>query len=717
MSSSSRNLEPGPKPAPALEWFRSVRPVIYGLALIIALTFTLVTELAPATKVDLEAGDVADQDILAPRSISYISQVLTERAREEAAAAVRDVYDQPDMRVARAQVSYTRQVLAFIETVRSDGLAGRGRQRAYLQAVPDLDLTDDTMNSLLSLTAREWESVREDTVSVVDQAMREEVRPDRLQQIQAGIPLLVRLEVPEKQALVITALAQQLIVPNTTRNAQATALARQQALAAVQPVRQSFDINSTIVHQGEQVDEADIEAMEQFGLLHAERDWRDLTSLGVAVTVLVTLLALYIQRFYARFLTSDRHLSLISLILVFFTVAAKLMVPGRAILPFLFPASAAAMLLTSLFDSHLAIGVTIVLAAMVGLIGGNSLELALFVAMGGITAALYLRKSPRISAFFRAGVVVAVVNMAIVLVYRLGNSDLLGILQLLGASFLNGLLSAGITLVGFYVVGTVFQVVTSLQLQELARLDHPLLQELLRQAPGTYHHSLMVSNLAEQAARRIGADSDLVRVGSFYHDVGKVARPYFFTENQTAANAHSRLDPLTSAEIITSHVRDGVELARRYRLPDKIRAFIPEHQGTRVVKSFYHRALQAADDPATVNADDYRYPGPRPQSRETALVLLADSCEAATTAMQTQTGPEIERVVGQVITDIMTEGELDESGLTLGDIHLIKQSFVESLHGRFHTRPKHPGQRTSDQLRARTQVSASDGERAMPSGG
>jgi hypothetical protein len=239
---------------------------------------------------------------------------------------------------------------------------------------------------------------------------------------------------------------------------------------------------------------------------------------------------------------------------------------------------------------------------------------------------------------------------------------------------------------------------TTLQLQELARLDHPLLQELLSQAPGTYHHSLMVANLAEQAARRINVDADLVRVGSFYHDVGKIARPYFFTENQDGSNAHARLDPTTSAQTIANHVRDGLDLARRYGLPERIRAFIPEHQGTRIIKFFYHLALKKAADPSEVNEDDFRYPGPRPQSKETGIVLLADSCEAASTAMQSRSEQEIEELVNQIVNQIALEGELDESGLTMGEIHLIKESFVDTLQGRFHIRPKYPGQRTSDKL-------------------
>jgi putative nucleotidyltransferase with HDIG domain len=687
-----------PEIAPALRWWRLVRLWLIATLVVLALTLTLIFDILPVSQITLEWGDRAPEDILAPRSITYISEVLTERARQEAVANVRDVYDPPDMRVARAQVSKTRQILDFVETVRADSLAGRTRQKTYINAVPELALDDEVLGGLLDLTGSQWELVRQETLTVVDEAMRNQIRQDRLEEARTAIPLLVPLGLPETEAKVVTALAQHLIVPNSTLNLQLTEQYRQAARENVQPVQQSFDLNSTIVREGEVVTEADLEAMQQFGLLQSETDWIDSARYLVVVLLLVTLLGIYIQRFYPSYLANARYLSLLAVLLVFFTVLAKLTVPGRAILPFLFPSAGLAMLLTVIFDANLAIGMVIAVAAVVGYIGGNSLELAVYAAAGAIIAALVVRKSPRISTFFRTGVVVGLVNTVVVLMYRVDNTDLLGILQLVGASFLNGLLSAGLTLTGFYMVGNVFRMLTTLQLQELARLDHPLLQELLSQAPGTYHHSLMVANLAEQAARRISADADLVRVGSFYHDVGKITRPYFFTENQDGSNAHARLDPTTSAQTIANHVRDGLDLARRYGLPERIRAFIPEHQGTRTIKFFYHLALKKAADPSEVNEDDFRYPGPRPQSKETGIVLLADSCEAASTALQSRNEQEIEELVNQIVNQIAMEGELDESGLTMGEIHLIKESFVDTLQGRFHVRPKYPGQRTSDKL-------------------
>jgi hypothetical protein len=202
----------------------------------------------------------------------------------------------------------------------------------------------------------------------------------------------------------------------------------------------------------------------------------------------------------------------------------------------------------------------------------------------------------------------------------------------------------------------------------------------------------MVANLAEQAAERIGADALLVRVGAFYHDVGKTARPYMFVENQVEGNnVHEKLDPRTSAEIIIRHVQDGLELARRYRLPSRITAFIPEHHGTMRTGYLYQKALQqAGGDAAKVNDQVFRYPGPKPQSKETALLMLADGCEAAVRAKRPSSAEEISEIVRKLIAERVTCGQLDDCPLTMQDMNLVRESFTLTLQGVFHPRIQYP---------------------------
>jgi len=280
----------------------------------------------------------------------------------------------------------------------------------------------------------------------------------------------------------------------------------------------------------------------------------------------------------------------------------------------------------------------------------------------------------------------------VILAFRLPNQtyDAVGLLQLLAMGVANAILSSSLTFVTFSLIGRLFGITTSLQLLELARPTHPLFKQLLTKAPGTYHHSIITSNMAERAAEAIGADALLARVGSYYHDIGKTTRPYFFAENQNdGENPHDRLDPRTSAEIIIAHTADGLALARKYGLPDKVRDFIAEHHGTNLVTYFYRRANQE-NPQGSVNEELFRYPGPKPQSKETAIVMLADSIEAWVRANRPATQAEMERVIRQVINDRLVSGQLDECDLTLRDLDKIREAFSSVLQGIFHPRVQYP---------------------------
>jgi hypothetical protein len=259
-------------------------------------------------------------------------------------------------------------------------------------------------------------------------------------------------------------------------------------------------------------------------------------------------------------------------------------------------------------------------------------------------------------------------------------------------SILGGGIAGGLTLGMLFLLAPIFDLSTTFRLVELTHPNHPLLQRLLREAPATFHHVMMVTSLAEQAAERISANVLLTRAGTYYHDVGKLARPYFFVENQEGmSNPHDRLDPITSAGIVIGHVRDGLEVARQYGLPSRVRAFIPEHQGTMLVSFFFHKAVEAAGgEVGLVDASQFRYPGPRPQSRETALVMLADGCEAATRASRPSSPEELGRIVDAIFQSRVEDGQLDECPLTFRELDIVKQTYIELLRGAYHPRIKYP---------------------------
>lgn len=672
---------------------------LWAIALTIGLTLVLSFNVVTAAQVSVTAGEPASQDIAAPRSISFASDVLTQQAREQAIAGVGNVYTSPDLSIARDRISEARNVFNFIDVVRADTLADEETKLRYLRAIEDVDIDSETGQLLLSLSSAEYTAVKDDVSRIIGEVMREEIRDDSaaISEAKRAARTKFSFALTPSQERVVTALVPQFIVPNSFFDAEATATRRDEAAASVETQWQSVLQGQYIVRVGEEVTPVHMETLEKLGLLQPEISWWYVGRILMASVLAVSLLTLYWQRFHRTLQGSPRYLLLLGGLILVFALGAKLLVPTGGVFAYLFPAAALSMLLTVLFDVRLAIFATVLLATLIGIVAQESLELMAYMALGPVFATLTLRDAQRVNAFFRAGLVAALANMVVILVFRLAQDvGPVEVFQLLGFSILNGLISASITLAGFFIIGGLFGMMTTLQLQELSRLDHPLLKDLLRRAPGTYHHSIMVANLAEQAAERIDANSALVRVGAFYHDVGKMNRPPFFIENQEGINPHETLDPYSSARIIISHVQDGLELAKKHRLPDRIQDFIAEHHGNRLVTVFYKKAEEQAamvpeGERRKVDESRFRYKGPRPRSRESGLVLLADSVEAASSAVRPKNGEDIEKLINMIIDDHVKDGQLDNSGLTLGDLKVIRESFIETLKGRFHVRIKYPG--------------------------
>jgi putative nucleotidyltransferase with HDIG domain len=645
--------------------------------------------------VTLGLGESSTQDILAPQALGYVSDVLTEAARAEAAAAVADVYAPPDARVARQQVSLLRDILDFMNSVRADSYADVGRKLDDLTSIRDLPLAPDTANLIINFTEPQWAAVQAEALSVLEQTMRGQVRADQIENLRQSTPARVSVDLTEPQVQAVSAVVAPLIVPNSFPNAVNTQAEREAARARVPPVSRQFVRGQTIVARGQVVTEVDVEALKAFGLLQANAPWQETASAAVAAVVVCALIIAYLQRFAPELKLDTKHLVLLSLLFNLSLLAIKFMLPGHTLLPFLFPAAALSMLVTMLGGVNLAFLISIALGALAGYIGNGQLELGLYTALGGMAAALMLGRAERFYLFFWAGMAAAVANAGVVLVFWLISPamDLLGLAQLMAASLVNGVISASLALVGAFILGSVFDITTSLQLIELSRPDHPLLQFVLREAPGTYQHSLQVSNLAEQAGERICANTLLIRVGALYHDIGKALHPQYFIENQLSSttNVHNSLDPYTSAGIILGHVNDGLELARRHRLPTRIRAFIAEHHGTLKTVYQFKRALEAAgNDSSLVDETRFFYPGPRPQSKETALLMLADGCEAKTRADHPANEDDLDRIVKAVIDDRLAKGQLDDTDLTVRDLQALRESFVTTLKGMFHSRLRYP---------------------------
>jgi putative nucleotidyltransferase with HDIG domain len=665
----------------------------------------------------IKVGDVAQRDVLAPHHITYISDVSTKAARDRAAVSVPQIYDPPDTRIARQQVGRARQIFDYFDSVRADTYASLDDKRGLIAAVTDLTLTDSVIGSMLAASDETWNTIKTEALSVLDQAMRAEVRSDGLSITRRRLPMLLHLEVSDQAATVAVAIAEDLIQPNTFVNEERTAEERRLASENVQPVTVTYEKNESVLRVGDLVRPEDIEALQELGLQQPAFELPDVIGTIGYVALIALVMGLYLVRFRPRALDKPRYQGLLLLLLLMFIGLARGMIPGHTLLPYLFPMAALSIMLAALIEVQLGVLATLLVGLIVGYIAGGSLELTIYSVMSGLVGIFSLGRVERVNRLLWSSVYVALMNVAIVLIFRVptGDFDSVGLLQLMATAAANGALSASLTLIGFFLVGNLMGITTSLQLQDLARPTQPLLRQLLLRAPGTYHHSLMVSNLAEQAAERVGADALLARVGAYYHDIGKAVRPYFFVENQIeGVNVQDRLDPRTSAQIIISHVKDGLDLARSHRLPRDVRVFIPEHQGTGLIKYFYHQALEQGDNAAQVDEADFRYPGPKPQSKETGIVMLADSSEAAVRAERPTSVDEIDKIVRCVIADKLNSGELDECDLTMRDLDRCRAAFVEVLQGIFHPRTKYPGQAVEELAPANPVAALSPPQPASP---
>lgn len=643
----------------------------------------------------LKEGAIAPRDYRSPLNLTYTSQVLTDQRRETAARNVAPIYTPPDTRVARQQLERLRNVLAYLNSVRADPYATPEQKLSDLAALEDLQLDKETATTLLSLSDARWQEVQQEALAVLERVMSSAIRPEGLSEARNRVPSLVSLSLPEAQAELVAELVVPFITPNSQLSETLTEEARQKAMEAVTPVTRSFAAGQTVALRGQVLSAADIEALQALGLLEPERRWQDWASSAALALLLIGYLLLYLRRERAALARDPRSFTLIVWLFLAVLLTARLTIPFHTVIPYVFPLAAYSLTVAALFNLQTALGTSVPLAILAAYGLPNALDLTVYYMMCSLVGALALGRARRISSFMRAGLIVAAIGYLVILIYRLPQpgTDAIGLATLAAAAALNGIAAFSISLLLQYLLAELLGTVTPMQLIEFTRPDHPLLQFLLREAPGTYQHSLQVANLAEQAAEKIGADALLTRVGALYHDIGKAAAPFFFIENQLPGmpNPHASLSPQESATAIIRHVTDGLVQGKKYRLPRRILDFITEHHGTSLTRYQYVEAVQAAGgDESKVDPEQFRYPGPRPQSRETAILMLADGCEARVRAERPTNEEELRRVIREVINDRIAKGHLDDARLTLRDLSQIAESFVSTLRGMYHPRIQYP---------------------------
>ena len=675
-------------------WYIST-PWIVGVVFSLIALALIIVPLGNNTELDLQIGDPAPFDIVAPRSQTYISTLQTESAQVAAENAVSRIYDPPDTRVSRQQISSAKAAIAFIDLTRSNKLATTHQKQQEFTKLGSVSMSDDLQIKLIQIEDARWLVVQEEIIRVIENIMSEPIQEDQMEQIRQRIPVLISVELSIEEAELAAVLVQQFIVPNSLFNEVATNKARDASVDAVEPVEQAFAQGQTIIARGNVISAEDLEAMTALNMLEPQRSqFERYFPSFTAIVLVVSTMTLYLLRAQPGFFYRTKHMLFVVLLSLVFLFAAQFVIPQRLVLPFLFPAATLGMLIAVGLGTQLGLIVSTLFVVFIAIVSDGRIEIVIYHLVGPMVAILSLGKAERVNSFLLAGLATAAANSAVIIAFRFNDPtiDILGLSTLLGASIANGAISGALTLTGLFLLGYVFDITTSLQLVELSRPNHPLLVQLLRTAPGTYQHSLHVANLAEQAARNIGANTMLVRVSALFHDIGKTTNPEYFVENQAEGrNPHTNMDPQSSSNVIIAHVTDGDTMAKKHRLPTVIRDAILEHHGTTTTRYQYDNALKIAEEnDEKVNISEYTYPGPKPQSPETALLMLADGCEAKAKADNPSTTEEIDKIVRFIINRRLKHGQLDECDLSLTDLGQVRESFVTTLRGYYHNRLKYP---------------------------
>jgi putative nucleotidyltransferase with HDIG domain len=653
----------------------------------LAITTLLSLKLLPPDVAALAVGEVSPRDIEAPRNLEIVDEQATKDAQNYAAGQVKTVFTERNV--------YPEVDSALTRTFQSVGLMRKMDLKTRDAAAKDLpiSLSSESLDALIRVPPTEYSELNRIVHLSVMEVLRDKITDAQLDDARSRVASIIEskaLSPPVRAALI--EMAQHSLKANSYPDYQRTVQQQQEKMAHVEPVKTLIQKGQMIVRKGEVVTQTQMDILDIFGLHKQTINVYGVLANALFACLMVFVLAAYISQQDPPTLQEPRLLWLLALLVVGALAISR---AGVGVSPYLTPIATASLLTAILLDYRLALLVTAFLGLCVGLMttGSVTSDLAPCIAatITGMVAVLSVTNVARRGDLMIATLVVWLVNVMAVLVVNLWHNEDLRTLTtnaLMYGSF-NGLTASVLAIGALPFLENIFNVTTHIKLLELSNhTSEPLLQRLMTEAPGTYHHSMIVANLAESAARSISADPLLSKVGAFYHDIGKMKAAHFFVENQLGQeNPHDRLTPMLSAHIIISHVQDGVEMARTARLPQVVADFIDMHHGDRLVSYFYHKALQRGEE---VQEKDFRYHGRRPRTRETAIVMMADTIEAKARLLAKPTQESLDKMVRESIKVIMDDGQLNDSDLSLRDIERISQAFVKTLMSIYHSRIEYP---------------------------
>ncbi|GGI09595.1 hypothetical protein GCM10011354_34860 [Egicoccus halophilus] len=683
---------------------------IAAVLLVVVVVPLVVAIGAVADEQPIREGEPAPRTVFADEAIREVDEEATEQARQTAAQSV-DPVEVFNPGAQAEIVSETRQIFAAVRGVREPPDAGgdvppmtpsRAQQLEALEQ-EQLGLEPEVLDALLSVPLTQLATVEQVTVAIAQGFARQPVPEDEVQQLladQLPVELAVQSLPGDTAETIVDPVLRTVMRPTVVVDPDATTARRERAAEETEELASTWRPGQAIVREGEIVGPMQARAIESLGL-SGSSPARALLRALAAMAMVAVIGGVYLHRMQPRVWVTGKKLLLLGLLV---TAYAGLVVGATAVTgatsngwAYVVPAGALAMLAALLIHPVVGISTMLPAAVLVLLVEPSAAPVALFAAAAVLVSVpLTTRISSRSdlrSATLRAGLSYPVLAAVLVLVF--GPRDELVTAVLAGA--LNGLVTAIAVQGAMPFLENLFRLPTVTALLDLADRNHPLLRELEAKALGSYNHSVMVASLCERACRAIGAQPLLGSVAALYHDIGKVRQPHFFIENQQGiANPHDDLEPEVSAVIIQNHVVDGVEMATEYRLPPEVVACIGSHHGTMLVSYFFDRAVEAAGgDHDAVDEEHFRYKGHKPRSKEAAVLLLADCCEAATRAMAMSRGTlprdDIESTVDRLLQERVDDGQFEECDLTFRELMTARDTIVESLVGIYHPRIAYPG--------------------------
>lgn len=708
--------------------------MLFYLTLAVLLFFTFYSKLVPQTY-DIRLGGVAEKTILAPRQEVDASATL--KAKEEAVQRVQPVYRvvslrnegivdeifnklnqingdaevKPDDKVSIYRTvlpqivsDYETRAIKSYKTVATynDGLLDE-MERSLLEQ--QYRIPEESFFKFPRLTKDDLAAMQPVAKDIVSKLMNDQV--PQAQPVRTKVAELVSTSSLTKTLAreLVQEIARAAITPNKFYDAKGTEDAKTDARETTKPVY--INKNDVLVGKGETITEEKYQMLKQLDLLKSKSNHWPQLGLTLFVIMLTVLLYMYHRRTKAHVHDNNMQLLMLTIIYVLSVTVMKIVTLGQGEIPYigyLAPTAMGSMLITILFDAPLAFGSTVVFAVMASVLFNVDhgvlfdFRYGLLTLVAGCAAIFTMQRASQRSTILKAGILVALCDAVLVGALLLMNDHftqkdmVLSLAYSVGGGLFTAVLVIG--LVPFFEVA--FGILSPLKLVELSNPNHPLLRKLLTETPGTYHHSIMVGNLSEAAAEAVGANGLLCRVGSYYHDIGKTKRPSYFIENQTnIENPHDRIDPTLSKSIITAHTRDGVEMLKEFKMPKAIRDIAEQHHGTTLLHFFYVKAKKLAEEDTggkEVHEEDFRYPGPKAQTKEVAIVGIADSVEAAVRSLRNPTVEQIDTMVRKIIKSRLDDGQFNECDLTLKELDTVAKTLNETLLGIFHSRIEYPSE-------------------------